>query len=61
MHCWEQVYSSFEAEALGDLEVKGKWTIAVFGIRPQKIAPGCRKMSAPDLRPMPSPWRRVDR
>jgi class 3 adenylate cyclase len=33
---WEQVSSSFEAEALGDMEVKGKGTIAVFGIRPKK-------------------------
>jgi adenylate cyclase len=33
---WEQVSSAFEAEALGDMEVKGKGTIAVFGIRPQK-------------------------
>jgi len=33
---WEQVASRFEAEDLGDMEVKGKGTIAVFGIRPQK-------------------------
>ena len=33
---WEQVSSSFKAEALGDLEVKGKGTIAVFRIGPQK-------------------------
>ena len=33
---WEQVSSSFEAEALGDMEVKGKGTIAVFGIHPRK-------------------------
>ena len=33
---WEQVASRFEAEDFGDMEVKGKGTIAVFGIRPQK-------------------------
>jgi class 3 adenylate cyclase len=33
---WEQVAANFEAEALGDMEVKGKGMIAVFGIRPQK-------------------------
>jgi adenylate cyclase len=33
---WEQVAASFEAEALGDMEVKGKGMIAVFGIGPQK-------------------------
>ncbi|MGB6907297.1 MAG: adenylate/guanylate cyclase domain-containing protein, partial [Methyloceanibacter sp.] len=30
---WEQVSSDFEAESLGALEVKGKGTISVFGIR----------------------------
>jgi hypothetical protein len=30
---WEQLSSSFAGEALGDLEVKGKGTIAVYGIR----------------------------
>lgn len=30
---WEQVSSAFDAEALGDLDVKGKGTIAVFGLR----------------------------
>jgi class 3 adenylate cyclase len=33
---WEQVAARFEAEALGEMDVKGKGTIAVFGIRPQK-------------------------
>ena len=33
---WEHVSSNFEAEALGDVEVKGKGTIAVFGIRLRK-------------------------
>jgi hypothetical protein len=35
---WEQVASRFEAEDLGDMEVKGKGIIAVFGIRPQMTA-----------------------
>jgi adenylate cyclase len=35
---WEQAASRFEAEDLGDMEVKGKGTIAVFGIRPQMAA-----------------------
>jgi class 3 adenylate cyclase len=35
---WEQVASRFEAEDLGDMEVKGKGIIAVFGIRPQVTA-----------------------
>ncbi|HWM30610.1 MAG TPA: adenylate/guanylate cyclase domain-containing protein [Methyloceanibacter sp.] len=30
---WEQISSSFSGEALGELEVKGKGTIAVYGIR----------------------------
>ena len=30
---WEQLSSSFAGEALGELEVKGKGTIAVYGIR----------------------------
>lgn len=30
---WEQLSSKFAGEALGDLEVKGKGTIAVYGIR----------------------------
>jgi adenylate cyclase len=33
---WEQVSSDFEGEALGELEVKGKGRISVFGIRPRK-------------------------
>jgi len=33
---WEQVSSHFEAEALGELDVKGKGTISVFGLRPRK-------------------------
>jgi class 3 adenylate cyclase len=35
-HVWEQVSRHFEAESLGELEVKGKGTIAVYGIRPAK-------------------------
>ncbi|MGZ5862247.1 MAG: adenylate/guanylate cyclase domain-containing protein, partial [Methyloceanibacter sp.] len=31
---WEQVGHAFTGEALGEMEVKGKGTIAVFGIRP---------------------------
>jgi adenylate cyclase len=30
---WDQVSSDFEGEALGELEIKGKGTIAVFGMR----------------------------
>ena len=33
---WEQVSSAFDGESLGELEVKGKGTISVFGIRPRK-------------------------
>jgi hypothetical protein len=32
---WEQVSSHFEAEPLGEMDVKGKGTISVFGIRPR--------------------------
>jgi class 3 adenylate cyclase len=32
---WEQVSSHFEAEPLGEMDVKGKGTIAVFGIHPR--------------------------
>jgi adenylate cyclase len=35
-HVWDQVSSDFEGEALGELEVKGKGTISVFGLRPRK-------------------------
>jgi adenylate cyclase len=31
-HVWDQVSSHFEADSLGELEVKGKGTISVFGI-----------------------------
>jgi adenylate cyclase len=31
---WEQLSSMFAGEALGELEIKGKGTISVFGIRP---------------------------
>lgn len=31
---WEQLSTKFAGEALGELEVKGKGTIAVFGLRP---------------------------
>jgi class 3 adenylate cyclase len=30
---WEQISSAFDGEALGELEVKGKGTISVFGLR----------------------------
>jgi hypothetical protein len=33
---WEHVSSDFESEDLGEVEVKGKGTIAVFGIRTWK-------------------------
>jgi adenylate cyclase len=32
---WEQVSSLFEADPLGEMDVKGKGTISVFGIRPR--------------------------
>ena len=32
---WEQVSTIFEAEPLGDIDVKGKGTIAVFGLSPR--------------------------
>jgi class 3 adenylate cyclase len=31
---WERLSSAFAGEALGELEIKGKGTIAIFGIRP---------------------------
>jgi class 3 adenylate cyclase len=31
---WEQIASKFAGEALGEIEIKGKGTIAVYGIRP---------------------------
>jgi len=30
---WDQISSSFEGEALGELQVKGKGAISVFGLR----------------------------
>ena len=30
---WEQISSAFDGEALGEIEVKGKGTISVFGLR----------------------------
>ena len=35
-HVWEQASPNFEAELLGELEVKGKGTIGVYGIRPSR-------------------------
>ncbi|MGH6866285.1 MAG: adenylate/guanylate cyclase domain-containing protein [Methyloceanibacter sp.] len=32
---WDQLSSAFAGEALGELEVKGKGNISIFGIRPQ--------------------------
>jgi adenylate cyclase len=44
-HVWDQVSSHFDGEALGELDVKGKGTIAVFGIRQKMVgnpkAPSC--------------------
>jgi len=34
---WEQVGHDFKGEALGEMEVKGKGTISVFGIRPRTV------------------------
>jgi class 3 adenylate cyclase len=33
---WDQVSSHFEAESLGEMDVKGKGPISIFGIRPRK-------------------------
>jgi class 3 adenylate cyclase len=33
---WNQVSSHFEAESLGEMDVKGKGPISIFGIRPRK-------------------------
>jgi adenylate cyclase len=30
---WEQISSGFHGEALGELEVKGKGTVAVFSLK----------------------------
>jgi adenylate cyclase len=35
---WEQVQSAFHGESLGELEVKGKGMISIFGIRPRPAA-----------------------
>jgi adenylate cyclase len=35
---WEQVQSAFQGESLGELEVKGKGMISIFGIRPRPAA-----------------------
>jgi adenylate cyclase len=35
---WEQLSSAFDGEALGEIEIKGKGTIAIFGIRPAPSA-----------------------
>ena len=32
---FDQIASAFEGEALGELNVKGKGTISVFGLRPR--------------------------
>ncbi len=34
---WEQVGHAFTGEALGEMEVKGKGTISIFGIRPRMV------------------------
>ena len=36
---WEQLASTFQGEALGELEIKGKGAIAVFGIRASPQTP----------------------
>jgi len=35
---WEQVSSAFQGEALGEIEIKGKGAIAIFGIRSHPTA-----------------------
>ena len=37
-HIWEQLASAFQGEALGELEIKGKGAVAVFGIRTRPSA-----------------------
>ena len=32
---WDQISSAFEGEALGELQIKGKGAISVFGLRPR--------------------------
>ena len=34
---WERLRHNFNGEALGEMEVKGKGTISVFGIRPRMV------------------------
>ena len=36
-HIWEQLASAFQGEALGELEIKGKGAVAVFGIRSRPL------------------------
>ncbi|MGI8724675.1 MAG: adenylate/guanylate cyclase domain-containing protein [Methyloceanibacter sp.] len=36
-HIWEQLASVFQGEALGELEIKGKGAVAVFGIRSRPL------------------------
>ena len=31
---WEQLQSAFQGESLGEMEIKGKGTVSIFGIRP---------------------------
>jgi class 3 adenylate cyclase len=33
---WDQISSAFDGEALGEVEIKGKGTISVFGLRPRR-------------------------
>jgi class 3 adenylate cyclase len=34
---WERIGRDFEGEALGEMEVKGKGPISLFGIRPRTV------------------------
>ena len=44
---WEQVGHDFNGEALGEIEVKGKGTISVFGIRPRTVTSRSAWVSEP--------------
>jgi hypothetical protein len=34
---WERIGRDFEGEALGEMEVKGKGMISLFGMRPRMV------------------------
>jgi class 3 adenylate cyclase len=47
---WEHIGPDFDGEALGEIEVKGKGPISVFGIRPRTIIRTISAVSEPSSR-----------